>query len=240
MEDSKRQTAQQCAAVTSNFDRIGTECEKNTTGCITESSGTGIGTVPAIQQLICPPTKSIRENIYDVLVGCTSQRNADEIYAGLCGSTTADDGTDLACTDAIVRVNDGFAAKEACCDGTDSGDPDFGPGSRCAGELRRLANDLGCCTATVVLQFFFRRRAVNGTTGLDALLQANGVERPELCDYPLYMGVSGEGSTTASTTEPSYPGSHDATATAGETCVPAILPTTILLAIANSVVGFYF
>ena len=212
---SKRQTAQQCTAITSNIDRVGTECEKNTTGCITESTSDGIGTVPAIQQFICPPTKSIRENIYDFLVACTSQSNADEVYAGLCGSTTADDGKDLACTDAIVRVNDGFTAKEVCCDGgTDSGGTDFGSGSRCASELRGLADDLGCCTATVVLQFFFRRCAVNGTTGLDALLQANGVERPELCDYPLYMGSGG-------------------------TFVSATLSTTILLVIANCFTAFY-
>ena len=191
----KRQTDQQCLAVTSNIGRISGECEKSTTACITESTGDGIGTVPFIQDLICPPTKIVRENIYNVLVGCTSQANADIVYAGLCGSTSVND-TELACTDAIVRLNDGTAAKGVCCGGART---QFGSGSQCAGELVGLAEDVGCCTRSVVLQYFFRSCQVDGGgSGLDALLQANGLELPPLCNYTIYEPAGGAAGVSAS------------------------------------------
>ena len=178
----KRQTEQKCSTVTLNIDRIAAECEKSTTACLTESQNS-IGTVSFIQGLICPPTKLARELFYDVLVGCTSQSNADIVYAGLCGNVTMDDGEMRPCTNAVLRLNDGSAAKTACCEGTET---EFGSGSQCASELRRLTEDVGCCTAAAPLHYFFLSCKVDGNTGLDALLGATGVGRPELCNYTLY------------------------------------------------------
>ena len=185
----------QCTAITANIDPLSSSCAVSTTDCLQESSQ-GFGTIPAIQSLICPPTSGRRENVYDVLVGCTSQEYADLVYSALCGKTAVN-GTSFDCTDAILQLNDGKAAKLACCS-SEGGSSGYGSGSVCASELRKLSRDLGCCTATVVMQFFFAETAgcpVEG--GLDQLLEENGVDRPDICDFPLYEegdGAPGSGS----------------------------------------------
>ena len=180
----KRQTEEQCNVITANIRPLQASCRESTTACLTSTSQ-GFGTIPAIQSFICPPTKGVRENVYDVLVSCESQSYADQVYAGLCGSTASPAGPVLRCTDAILEANNGSAAKDACCGDGDSGS---GSGSRCASELRRLADDLGCCTATIILRFFFENC---GAGKLDVLLQENAVAQPQLCDYPLYTEAAG-------------------------------------------------
>ena len=172
----KRQFGDPCAAITANIGSL--DCSESTVECLEET--TGFGTVSAIQQFICPPTKEVRETIYDNLVSCEGQTYADQVYAGICGNTTIA-GDQVPCTAAIPTVNNGTSAKEACCGS--------GNGSQCASELQQLSSDLGCCTATIVFQIFLQE-CENGQ-GLAALFQANEVTPPPLCDYPLYEPGSG-------------------------------------------------
>lgn len=177
-----------CFPVTSNIDNIQKLCRVNTTSCLLSESK-GFGTIPAIQQLVCLPTKSNRDVIYNTLVGCESQTYADLVYSGLCGNITDTDGatTDTLCTDAILRYNNGAAAKSACC-GTDAAEEEAGSSSNCQTELIRLTADLRCCTATIILQFFFEDCDDNS---LDGVLQKYNVTRPDLCTYPLYESSVG-------------------------------------------------
>jgi hypothetical protein len=177
----KRQFGDPCAAITANIGNL--DCSESTVECLESATATGLGSVAAIQQLICPATELVRTNIYDVLVSCEGQVYADTVYAGLCGSTTIA-GDPVICTDAILSVNNGTSAKQACCG--------LGNASQCASELQQLSADLGCCTATIVLQLFLAE--CEDGQGLPALFQANGVTPPPLCDYPLYEPGSGDGS----------------------------------------------
>ena len=173
----QRQLGDACTAISTILGKL--DCSDSTTECI--EGTTEVGTIDAIRQLICRPDKITRENIYDTLVSCQGQASADLIYAGICGSTTIA-GNEVLCTDAILTVNNGISAKEACC----------GPGnaSQCASELQQLSSDLGCCTATIVFQLYLQE--CEDGQGLAALFQANGVIPPPLCDYPLYEPGSGD------------------------------------------------
>ena len=176
----RRQESVQCEAITANIGPLLAACATSTVACLSASTA-GIGNIVAIQELICPPTKSVRDNIYNTLVDCRSQDFADLIYASVCGSTTLESGETLLCTDAILTINDGSAAKEACC-----GDGSTGPVSQCADGLRNLTRDVGCCTASLMLQTFLQSCETDDGLGLTALFDANQVDIPSLCDFPLY------------------------------------------------------
>lgn len=173
---TKRQESEECAAITANLGPILEPCKRSTRECLASTSG-GFGTISFIQQLICPAEKSVRENIYDVLVDCRGQDYADLIYAGICGSMTTVNDTDVNCIDAILSINDGSSAKEACCQNSSDSE------SQCASALQRFSDDLDCCTATIAFQFYFQ-----DCGGLAALFQANQVELPPLCNYTIYSG----------------------------------------------------
>ena len=179
----KPEERSECTVITANVDQLRPMCADDIKTCLTATS-MGFGTISAIQRIICPPSRGQRENIYDVLVSCTSQEEADLVFSGLCGNTTSPEKGVLLCTEAMLEINDGSAAKSACCSaGSGSG----GSGSQCANELRQLSSDLGCCTPTIVMQYFFENCAAGG---IDVVLRNNGVERPQLCDYPVYVGNS--------------------------------------------------
>ena len=178
----KPEERSECTVITANVDQLRPMCADDIKTCLTATS-MGFSTISAIQRIICPPSRGQRENIYDVLVSCTSQEEADLVFSGLCGNTTSPEKGVLLCTEAMLKINDGSAAKSACCSaGSGSG----GSGSQCASELRQLSSDLGCCTPTIVVQYFFENCAAGG---IDVLLRNNGVERPQLCDYPVYVGI---------------------------------------------------
>ena len=172
-----RQSAEQCLAVTLNLGPVLERCSVSVVQCLT-ANVMGFGEIESIQELICPPTEARRNNIYDVLVGCTSQENADLVYSGICGSTELADGEVVLCTDAALQVNNGSAAKADCCSEPEAS------GTQCADELSKLVKDIGCCTGTVIFDAFFEE--CEEGAGIEALFQANNVTLPQLCDYPLY------------------------------------------------------
>ena len=175
---AKRQSSEQCLAITANISPVLMECMESVDKCLT-SDVMGFGQIEAIQSFICPPTKAVRNNIYNVVVGCTDQEYADLLWSGICGSTNQSNGDVVLCTDAALLVNNGSAAKAACCN------VDSGP--QCANELRQFSSDVGCCTATVIFDAYFDE-CENGA-GLDAMFLANNVSVPSLCDYPLYSST---------------------------------------------------
>ena len=181
-ENYKRQESLQCRAISNNIGPLLGPCAQSTKQCLST------GDIDSVQDLICPPTKVKRETIYDVLVECQGQNYTDIVYAGICGSTTGADGEEVQCSEAILTINDGSAAKEACCGAgeVEAVLVDVGSGSQCAEELRKLTSDVGCCTATIVFQFFFQECTED--RGLPGLLAAAQIDQPPLCTFPLYTG----------------------------------------------------
>ena len=176
---SKRASKDECDAITLNIQPLLGSCGTDLRTCLDASK---FGAVSFIQAAICPVTKSVRENIYDILVACEGQAYADLVYAGVCGNTTLSNGDVVLCTDAILSVNDGSAAKAACC--SDSSGSGSGK-SNCASELQRLADDLGCCTATILFQFYL----MECEGRLAGVFLANSVDQPPLCNYTVHAGT---------------------------------------------------
>lgn len=175
-----RQSAAECAIVESNIGKILGPCRRSTRECL-QSSSTDVGGVDSIYNLLCPPTKG-QVVLYDLIEGCKGKEYAELAFSGVCGTTIAN-GTEMKCTDAIFSVNDGSAAKNACCNQDSNAD---GSGSRCASELKRLSSDLGCCTGTIVFTIYLEE--CDG--GLPGVFQANQVDVPPLCNYTVYNGAS--------------------------------------------------
>lgn len=175
----KRQA--ECAVVESNIGKILGPCRSSTRECL-QSSTTDVGGIDGLYNLLCPPTKG-QTVLYDLIAGCRGKDYADLAFSGLCGSTTLVDGTEMKCTDAILAVNDGSAAKESCCSQDASAD---GSGSSCARELKQLSSDLGCCTGTIVFNIYLQE--CEGGHGLPGLFQNNQVDIPGLCNYTMYSG----------------------------------------------------
>lgn len=174
-----RQSAE-CAIVESNIGKILGPCRRSARECL-QSSSTDVGGVDAIYNLLCPPTKG-QVVLYDLIEGCKGKEYAELAFSGVCGTTIAN-GTGMKCTDAILSVNDGSAAKNACCSQDSNVD---GSGSRCASELKRLSSDLGCCTGTIVFTIYLEE--CEG--GLPGVFQANQVDVPPLCNYTMYSGAA--------------------------------------------------
>lgn len=185
----KRQS--ECDIVESNIAKILGPCSSSTRECLT-TDATDVGGVDSIYKLLCPPTKG-QVVLYDLIEGCRGKDYVDLSFSGVCGNTTLVNGTEIKCTDAILSVNDGSAAKNACCGEEANVD---GSGSRCASELKRLSSDLGCCTGTIVFTIYLA--AMEGCEGgLPGLFQAHQVDVPPLCKYTLYSGAASESLVTS-------------------------------------------
>lgn len=160
----------ECKAISNNIDPILGPCRESARECLEAPE---IGSIEEIQSLICSPRAG---NLHSTLVRCEGPVYADQIYGGVCGSI---ENSSTSCVDAILTINDGQEAKDACCGAAS------GSGNSCGTELQRLSRETGCCVGTAVFQFFF----ADCGGGLDELFQGNDLELPPLCMHLFSDGV---------------------------------------------------
>ena len=163
-----------CQAIAVNIDPIVMPCRVSARQCLEAPT---IGSINDIMTLICNPRA---KNLRVTLVECRGLTYADQVYGGVCGNI---DNSTTSCVNAVLKINDGEAAKARCC----TSSAGSGSAENCSYELEQMSRELGCCTATIVPQLFFS----DCQTGqLNELLTARGLPVPETCEH-VFTGVVG-------------------------------------------------
>ena len=196
-KNSRRQSDDDCLAVTSQLDSVLRSCRTGTIQCVDDPS-LDFG---FLNGLLC--VERARTN-YDIFARCQGQRFADQVFATICSGPNGTEPTggsgDPRCFE-VVRTNPGVEAFQACCR-----NPNVTGrcNDLCRTELQVLKRQLSCCTQTAPYVVYFESCG-NGMT-LQTLYEFCGVSLPDPCNH-LFTPVSTDDplATSAGTTPGAAP-----------------------------------
>lgn len=153
--------------------------------------------------------------LYNNFLRCEGAQFTNQIFGAICGGPScAGEQTFASCqpedgarcyNDAVISVNEGGAAFEAClCSNSSQNSSSPWCPMECADQLQQLVDDVGCCLNTAVYSFYFSTCGSSDGLAIEApvtvlnnLFDACNIALPASCLHP--FSPSSGGSTVTGT-----------------------------------------